>query len=365
MNIIMSAGPTSVSSRVLEASRRPLKNTDLDAGYVAFQRGCERKISQLLNTNATSFIMLGEAMLGLDGAMASMIEPGDRVLVISNGVFGEGFHDFAHRYGATTAAFAGDLRRGIDLKELELFLEKDSNFQLATFVHCETPSGITNDVHGIGQLLHRYGILSVVDSVSGMAGERFDFDEAKVDVAIGGTQKCLSALTGLTLITLSDRAIDRLQNRQTPVAGFYGNFQNYLKSTDGFDFPYTQSDTLVNALDEALTIALEHDFVARHKQFAELTRQFFTDLGYELYALDSQSNTVTTVLLKEHQTTADILDRMAKKGYMLSGTMGEIAGRGLRVGHMGNNISDEAVYRDMLNALKEVLEQPDNSVYTD
>lgn len=363
MNIIMSAGPTSVHSRVLAASQRPLRNTDLDREYVAFQRATERKISKLLNTEATSFIMLGEAMLGLDGAMASMIEPDDRVLVISNGVFGEGFHDFAHRYGATTVAFTGDLRRGINVRDLELFLESDSDFQLATFIHCETPSGITNDVHAIGQLLHRYGILSVVDSVSGMAGERFDFDEAQVDVAIGGTQKCLSALTGLTLITLSDRAIDRLKSRTVPVAGFYANFENYLKSTDGFDFPYTQSDTLVNALDEALNIALEHDFANRHAYFAKKTRAFLVELGYELYALDSQSNTVTTFLLKDHQTTADVLDRMSERGYMLSGVMGEIAGRGIRIGHMGNNISDEQLFDNMLQALKEVLDLPGTSVY--
>lgn len=354
---IMSAGPTSVHPRVLAASRRPLKNTDLDAGYVAFQRETERKISQLLGTNAKSFIMLGEAMLGLDGAMASLIEPGDRVLVISNGIFGEGFHDLAQRYGAKTVAFRGEMRRGIDLKELESFLKTDSDFQLATFVHCETPSGISNDVHGIGQLLSRYDVLSVVDSVSGMAGERFDFDESKVDVAIGGTQKCLSALTGLTLITLSDKALERLSSRKVPVAGFYGNFENYLKMSDGFDFPYTQSDTLVNALDEALNIALEHDFVTRHQAIAQRTRDFFTNLGYELYAKDSFSNTVTTVILKEHQTTDDILNKMYQQGFMLSGTMGEIANRGLRIGHMGNNIDDEAAYLQMLEILRQILSE--------
>lgn len=351
----MSAGPTSVHPRVLKASQRPLKNTDLDTDYVAFQRGTEKKISKLLKTQARSFIMLGEAMLGLDGAMASFIEPGDRVLVISNGVFGEGFHDIARSYGAQTLAFRGDLRRGINLKDLEVFLEKDSDFKLATFVHCETPSAITNDIHGIGQLLHHYGILSVVDSVSGLAGERFNFDEAKVDIAIGGTQKCLSALTGLTLITLSDRAIERLSSRKVPVAGFYANFQNYLEDSDGFDFPYTQSDTLVNALDEALNMTLEYDFIQRHENYAKRTRQFFTELGYELYALDSRSNTVTTALLKDHQTSADVLEQMYQGGYMLSGTMGEIAGRGIRIGHMGNNISDEKTYMNMLKELRRVL----------
>ncbi len=353
---IMSAGPTSVHPEVLKASQRPLRNTDLDPEYIAFQRKTEEKISRLLHTKAKSFIMLGEAMLGLDGAMASLIEPGDRVLILSNGVFGAGFEDIAKRYGAQTVVFSGDLRRGLDLVDLENFLREDHGFKLATFVHCETPSGITNDPHGIGKLLHSYGILSVVDSVSGMGGEPFFFDEAMVDVAIGGTQKCLSALTGLTLITLSDRAIQAMKDRKVPVSSFYGNFQNYLASSDGFDFPYTQSDTLVGALDEALNRTLAMDYVERHARFAERTRNFFVDLGYELYAKDSHSNTVTTVLLKEHQKTSSVLEGMMKRGFIISGTMGEIQDRGIRIGHMGNNIQDESLYEEMLQALKEVLE---------
>lgn len=353
--IIMSAGPTSVHREVLEAARRPLKNTDLDPDYVAFQRETEKKISRLLQTDSRSFIMLGEAMLGLDGALASFVEPGDRVLVIENGVFGGGFHSMAQAYGAETVAFKQDPRHGIDTQELDAFLQKNADFKLATFIHCETPTGVTNDVHAIGQVLNKHHILSICDAVSGLGGEPFRFDESKVDVVIGGTQKCLSALTGLTTITLSDKALHALANRKTKVSAWYGNFQNYLHESDGFDFPYTQSDTLVNALDAALNRTLSHDFVARHKAFAEKTRAFVEELGYEIYAKDHRSNTVTTVLLKEGQTTDGILSAMQEKGYMLSGAMVELAGKAFRIGHMGNNIADPEEYDKMLAALKDVL----------
>lgn len=354
---IMSAGPTSVSERVLNTLYRPLRNTDLDPEYVCFQRETEKKISRILQTDATSIILLGEAMLGLDGSIATFVEPKERVLVIHNGIFGEGFSDFVAMYGGIPISFSGDLRRGIDVEALDEFLRRDHDFAAATFIHCETPSGITNDVDAIGQILHRYGILSICDSVSGIAGERFDFDESKVDVVIGGTQKCLSALTGLTTITLSQNAVDKLRARKTKIPGFYANFANYLQSSDGFDYPYTQSDTLVNALDEALNIALEHDFVKRHAEFGELTRKRVEDWGYEIYALDSRSNTVTTVLLKEQQTTNGIIDAMKEKGFLISGAMGEIAGKAIRIGHMGNNIADEKRYVEMLNALEDVLKR--------
>ena len=184
--IIMSAGPTSVHREVLEAARCPLKNTDLDSDYVAFQRETEKKISRLLQTDSRSFIMLGEAMLGLDGALASFIEPGDRVLVIENGVFGGGFHSMAQAYGAETVAFKQDPRHGIDTQELDAFLQKNADFKLATFIHCETPTGVTNDVHAIGQVLNKHHILSICDAVSGLGGEPFRFDESKVDVVIDG-----------------------------------------------------------------------------------------------------------------------------------------------------------------------------------
>ena len=352
---IMSAGPTSVHPDVLQASRSSLKNTDLDADYLAFQKSCEQKISKLLHTEQPSFIMLGEAMLGLDGAMASFIEPGDRVLVLENGVFGRGFHSMARAYGAETVAFVGDSRRGISVDDLEKFLDEDDAFKLATMVHCETPTGITNDVHAIGQVLNAHNILSVSDSVSAIAGEQLDFDASKLDVVIGGSQKCLSALTGLTTITLSARAQEVLVKRQTPVAGWYQNFQNYLQETDGFAYPYTQSDTLVNALAKALDLALNHDFVSRHIEFSSLTRQFVQDLGYEIYAQDSYANTVTTVLLKNGLSTQTVLDAMRQKGYMLSGAMADLSGKAFRIGHMGNNIANPEEYKTMLDALAEVL----------
>lgn len=355
---IMSAGPTSVSDRVLEASRKSLTNTDLDQDYISFQRNTERKISKLLHTDETSFIMLGEAMLGLDGAMASFIEPGDRVLVINNGPFGEGFLDMVSRYGGVPVNYVCDLRRGVNVEQLAQFLIDDHDFKLATLIHCETPSGITNDVHAIGPLLNAYGILSIVDTVSAMAGERFEFDTSKVDVAIGGTQKCLSALTGLTTITLSNNAVEYLKTRRTPVMGYYGNFQNYLRTTQGFDFPYTQSDTLVYALDEALNIALGHNFVERHERFAQLTRDRVKAMGYEIYGKDSLSNTVTTVLLKEGQTTEGVLEKMRAQGFVISGAIGEISGKAIRLGHMGNNITDRDAYLAMLDALELVLTNP-------
>ena len=149
---VMSAGPTSVPEQVRLALSSHFTNTDLDPAYTVFQKTMEQKISKLVHTQAHSFVMLGEPMAGLDGASVSFTEQGTRVLVLVNGVFSKYFKDFTELYGANAVVLNFNDRLGIDYNELEEFLETDSDFTFATFVHCETPTGVTNDIHKIGQL---------------------------------------------------------------------------------------------------------------------------------------------------------------------------------------------------------------------
>ncbi len=356
--LIMSAGPTHVPDRVRKAMVKNFTNTDLDPEYIRFHRECEKKVSKVLNTEAKSFLMLGEAMLGLDGACASFVEKGDRVLVIVNGIFSEGFADFVRMYGGEPVVYESDRREGIDVEDLKEFLEMDHDFVSATMVHCETPSGLTNDIDSICRLLNSYGILSIVDSVSGMGGEYIDFDHAGIDCIIGGTQKCFSSPPGLTTITLSEKAISYLENRGTAVSSFYGNFQNYIKSGE-FEFPYTPCPNLVYAFDEALNITLSHDFTKRHREFAEKTRIAVRESGLELFPLNSFSNTVSSVLMPEGKSSNVLLERMLEKGIIISGGMGDLNGKAFRIGHMGSNIENTGDYILMLRKLSEALSEMD------
>ena len=353
---VMSAGPTSISERVRQALVGHFTNTDLDPAYTNFQKTMERKISQLVHTDATSFVMLGEPMSGLDGSMVSFTDEGTRALVLINGVFSKYFKDFAELYGADTVVLNFNDRLGIDLAELRAFLEKDSDFTYATFVHCETPTGVTNDIHALGQLLDSYGIMSIVDTVSGLGGEDIRFDDAKIDCLISGSQKCLSAPVGLTTITLSDRAIAYLKARQTPIKSYYTNFLSYLISEE-FDFPYTQSENLVYALNEALDIVLANDFVEQHKLYARKTRSAVLAAGLEIYAKANLSNTVTTVLLPDHVSGDEIQRSLYEKGIIISGGLDHLHGHAVRIAHMGNNIKDEGIFIAMLHDLSLAMTQ--------
>lgn len=338
---ILCAGPTSIDPRVMEVMGKSLTNPDIDPEYEKKHRQVEKKISKLLKTEATSFIMLGEGMIGLEGAIINLVEKGDRVLVLNNGVFGAGFADFVKYYEGVPYIYEDDFRRGFDIEKLKNFLEKDHDFKVATMVHCETPSGITNDVKTICKLLNSYGILTIVDTVSGMGGEEFDFDDYKVDIALGGSQKCISAPTGLTLVTISERAKQAIRDRKKPVPSYYMNFENYYAYSDGFAFPYTMNENLTYALDLALDLLFEKDSLALHKKYAEVTREIFEKAGFELYAKDSRSNTLTAVMVPEGFIAEDIIGALREKGILISKGAGDIFEKVFRIGHMGNNISYE------------------------
>lgn len=351
---ILCAGPTSIDPRVMEVMGKSLTNPDIDPEYEKKHRQVEKKISKLLKTEATSFIMLGEGMIGLEGAIINLVEEGDRVLVLNNGVFGGGFADFVKYYEGVPYIYEDDFRRGFDIEKLKNFLEKDHDFKVATMVHCETPSGITNDVKTICKLLNSYGILTIVDTVSGIGGEEFDFDDYKVDIALGGSQKCISAPTGLTLVTISERAKQAIRDRKKPVPSYYMNFENYYAYSDGFAFPYTMNENLTYALDLALDLLFQKDSLALHKKYAEVTREIFEKAGFELYAKDSRSNTLTAVMVPEGFIAEDIIGALREKGILISKGAGDIFEKVFRIGHMGNNISYEN-FLELYEKLDEVF----------
>ena len=167
---IMTPGPTQVRESVRKARSLECPNSDLDPAFFDYYKQTCELISSLLHTSEETLILSGEGILGLEAACASMTEPGDRVLVLDNGIYGKGFADFVSMYGGIPVLYTRDYLETLDVKELEEYLEKDHDFKYATVVHCDTPSGMLNDIRSICPLLKKYGILTVVDSVAGMFG---------------------------------------------------------------------------------------------------------------------------------------------------------------------------------------------------
>ena len=357
--MIMTPGPTQVRENVRLARALQTTNPDLDMEFYEFYKETCERISDFLKTENEVIILSGEGILGLEAACASLTEAGDRVLVIDNGIFGEGFGDFVTMYGGEPVFFKGDRQRAIDIEELKRFLDEDSDFKYATVVHCDTPSGVLNDIGVICPLLKEKGILTVVDSVAAMGGEDIRVDEWKIDIALGGSQKCVSAPPGLTFLSISDDAFNAMEVRKTPIASYYCNllvWRNYYKDKW---FPYTQPISDINGLRRAIDNILDEgvdSLIERHHKIAKATRNAVVHTGLSLYIKDGYSSTVTVVEIPEGIEDKTLRDYMLEQyGVFIAGSFGYLGGKVIRIGHMGENAKVDKVSYTLF-ALQRALE---------
>lgn len=354
--LIMTPGPTYICEEVRQALAKKITNPDLDMNFYEFYKETCEDVKKLMKTKNDVLILSGEGILGLEAACASLVEPGDKVLCIENGIFGKGFGDFLKIYGGNVEFIHFDHRKSIDIDLLKNYLEENHDFKLATFVHCETPSGITNPIELINNLLKEYNIISIVDAVSSIGGEYIETDKWGIDIVLGGSQKCLSAPPGLTFLSISPRAWNAILNRKTQIGGFYVNLANWKKWYNDKWFPYTPPISDIYGFQVAVQKLLkENTFVERHYRIAAALRKTLSLAGLELYAQNGYSNTVTTVCVPENLTTRDIFDKMLNEhNIMIGGGLDYLKDRVFRIGHMGENCYEEKIYRT-LKALDSVL----------
>lgn len=356
---IMTAGPTQVRENVRMARSLPCTNPDLDPAFFDYYRETCQLLSRAMHTDNRALILGGEGILGLEAACASLTEPGDRVLVIDNGIFGKGFADFVRIYGGQPVLYTSDYHNPVDLDAIKGFLADDHDFKYATVVHCDTPSGVINDVEAISRLLDSYGIMTVADSVAGMFGQPLNVGNSKIDILCGGSQKALSAPPGLTMLWVSERAFDAMENRKTPIASFYANILIFRDYYEKQEFPYTMPISDITGLRAALDnyLAEENTVYERHEKVAAATRKALAEGGVKLYLDSGYSNTVTVLEVPEGVTDRQILEGMEQDyNIMISGCFDVLAGKVVRIGHMGENAYPEKV-AETLAALQGTLEK--------
>ncbi len=355
---IMTPGPTQVAENVRMARSLVTTNPDIDERFYDFYKETCELIANELHTANSVYIMGGEGILGLEAACASLTEKGDRVLVIDNGIFGKGFADFVKIYEGEPVLYTCDYHKPVDADKLKAYLDKDSDFKYATIVHSDTPSGVLNDVEIICPLLKSYGIMTVVDSVTGMFADEIDVDKAQIDIVCGGSQKALSAPPGLTIVAVSDDAMKAMENRKSPIRSFYANilvFKNYYKDKW---FPYTMPISDIYGLRAAVENMIEDKtHLQRHKVIAQAVRSALVAGGLDLYLSDGFASSVTVFYVPDGMTDRQLLQTMRDEyKIMISGCFDILAGKVIRIGHMGNNANEKDIL-DTLEALQKSLEK--------
>ncbi|MDR0766950.1 MAG: alanine--glyoxylate aminotransferase family protein [Methanosarcinales archaeon] len=343
--LLMTPGPTQVCENVRIVRALEMTSPDIDLKFFKFYRKTCFKLAAFMNTESQVLILGGEGMVALDSVCASLAEPKDRVLILDNGIFGEGFADMVKVYGAESVVFKGDRTRGLSSEKLREFLENDSDFKFATIVHCDTPSGVLNDLKEICPLLKSYGILTVVDAVSSMVGEPLFTDDWAIDICIGASQKGLSAPPGLAFLSISPAAWTVIEGRKTPIPSYYCNLLLWKNYYENLWFPYTLPISDIYGFNVALDNVLkEGNAFKRHRKIAKAVRKAVIRSGLSLYLKSDYYSTVTAINVPEGLDGEALVQKIKDEhGILIGGNFGYLKGKVIRIGHMGENARLEYV----------------------
>ncbi|PMP88766.1 MAG: alanine--glyoxylate aminotransferase family protein, partial [Caldisphaera sp.] len=341
--ILMTPGPTHISLDIYKSMLTKAKNTDLDEEFIDFYNNLRKKFFKLLNIKKGDlYIMLGEAMLGLETAISNTVKEKEKVLVIDNGVYGEGFKDLVKIYKGIPITMGLDWRKEADPNEVDKVLEKNKDINLVTLVHCDTPSGMLNNLREISKIVKSHNAFLIVDAVSSIATTNIEFDN--IDIIIGGAQKALNIPAGLTIIAISEKIWERI--KEVNYQGYYMNLGLWKEMFDNKKtFPYTMNDTLVYALDASINKIFAEGLESvykRHELAKKASLNALKALNLELYPIEEKysSPSVTAFLLPNGIKDKELREMTWKKyGVMIAGSWGKLEGKVARIGHMGYQAS--------------------------
>lgn len=337
----MTGGPLEVSDRVLRAlSRQTLYH--YDPLFPDIYRDTTKKIQEVFQTANDAIIMHGEAVLGLEAAAASMVEPGDTCLNLASGPFGKGYARHLVRHGARLVELEVPFNQSVEPDDVRRLLEREGDVKVVSMVHSETPAGTLNQVEQICGIAKEFGAVTIVDAVSSVGGMQVRPDEWGIDICVAGPQKCLGCTPGSALVTVSDDAWEKMRSKSTPLRGSVLSMLDMKERwIENGRFPYTPMTNQIFAVNEALTQLLEEGLesaFARHSAAARACRAGVKAMGLELWPAseDIASTCVTAVKLPEGVDDGELRGIMRTRyGVMISGGHGDLIGKLFRIGHMG------------------------------
>lgn len=356
--ILLGPGPSIVPQRVLDALAMPTIG-HLDPCYLEIMdetRGLLREV--MLTDNELTVAIPGTGSAGMETAVANLVEPGDRVLVGVNGVFGSRIAEMARRHGAEVDTIEVPWGETIPLEKIESRLAEGSPFKVVALVHAETSTGAHQQIEGVSELVHRHGALLLVDAVTSLAGMEVRTDEWGVDALFSGTQKCLSCPPGLSPVTFSPRAVSALEGRSHPVRSWYLDLSlinNYWGSTRAYH--HTAPINMTYALREALLITLEEGLeerIERHRLHHLMLRAGLEALHLKWIPQETLT-TLNAVEVPDGIDDGRVRKRLLEEHQIEIGAgLGPLKSRAWRIGLMGASSTVENVHL-LLSTLEGIL----------
>lgn len=344
---LMGPGPSDVSPRVLSALARPTIG-HLDPEFIHMMDEIKEMLQALFKTQSPLTLPVSApGSAGMEACFVNLVEPGDKVIVCQNGVFGGRMKENVERFGGEAIMVMDDWGKPVDLDKVEKALAETDNVKALAFVHAETSTGVRSDAESLCALAQKYGCLTIVDTVTSLGGIEVDVDGWGIDAVYSGTQKCLSCPPGISPVAFSERAIEAVKNRKSTVPSWFLDknlVMGYWGGGGKRAYHHTAPVNSLYALHESLVVLFEEGLENtwnRHKQHHEALRAGLEAMGINfLVEEEYRLPQLNTVYVPEGVDEAEVRSRLLKDYSLEIGAgLGSLAGKVWRIGLMGSSCS--------------------------
>jgi len=359
----MIPGPIEFDAEVLQAMGAPTNSHVAPDFIERFGHALEMMREVWMCPSGQPFIIAGSGTLAMDLAGANLTEPGDKVLVLSTGYFGERFAELFRRYGAQVKVLRAEPGQVVPFIKIEEELAK-GDYKILSFTHVDTSTAVRVDARSIGQLGKKFGLITILDGVCSVAGEEIYQEEWGLDVVLTASQKAIGVPPGLALLVASPKAMDAWKNRKEPVSNYYADWTNWLPIMQAYEsrkpsYFGTPAVNLIEALEVSLTQLLAEGMnnrFARHKRLANALRSAFAALGLRQIPIDDElaANTLSAPYYPEGVAGPELLKEINQAGIIVAGGLHvDLKAKYFRIGHMG--IVNENDILSTIGALESAL----------
>jgi len=360
---LMGPGPSDVNPRILEATARPTIG-HLDPAFQTLMEEIKTLLRYAFQTeNALTFPLSAPGSAGMECCFVNLVEPGDKVIVCQNGVFGGRMKENVERCGGEAVMVQDDWGTAVSVDKVKAALEANPDAKILAFVHAETSTGVKSDAEALCRLAQEHDCLTIVDAVTSLGGIELKTDELGIDAIYSGSQKCLSAPPGISPVSFNQRAIEKIQNRRTKVQSWFLDLtlvMDYWDGEGGRSYHHTAPVNAMYGLHESLVILQEEGLEnawQRHRAEHEKLKNGLEELGLKyLVAEQDRLPQLNSVLIPDHiSDEATIRSRLLEKHNLEIGAgLGSLAGKIWRIGLMGYAARDENVSH-CISAIRDVM----------
>ncbi|MEJ2620797.1 MAG: alanine--glyoxylate aminotransferase family protein [Candidatus Thiodiazotropha sp.] len=358
----MSKSPT--IPRILQALARPTI-CHLDPLFVDMMEQTKTLLQYAFQTeNALTMPVSAPGSAGMETCFVNLVEPGDKVIVCQNGVFGGRMKENVERCGGTPILVEDAWGTAVDLEKVEAALQSNSDAKIVAFVHAETSTGARSDAKELVELAHRHDCLAIVDAVTSLGGSELKVDEWEIDSIYSGTQKCLSCAPGISPISFSERALEKVRNRTSKVQSWFLDLNlvmGYWGSGQKRAYHHTAPVNGLYGLHEALCILQEEGLEnswTRHRKMHNALKAGLEAMGLN-FIVDEHHRLpqLNAVSIPEGVDDAKVRGRLLNEYNLeLGAGLGALAGKVWRIGLMGYSARAENILL-CVSALEAVLSE--------